>query len=183
MTRLLGFFCLLLIGSWSIAFAYALHGAMPFNPIKLPLESRVNMKVLLPEGFGFFTRDPRESRLLFYRRSDGGWQSASVGPAQKAAHAFGIERAVRAHGIEAGLLMEQLPDPSHWKSCADDAVSCLGSTGRAATVSNRSPLPTLCGDIAFVEQETMPWAWSARGAKVTMPSKVIRIIARCGARS
>jgi antimicrobial peptide system SdpA family protein len=180
--RTLGWYALLMAFFWSVVVVYALHAAMPFNPIKLPLEDRLNIRVLLPEGFGFFTRNPRESRLSFYRRSDRGWETASVGPSQKVTYAFGWVRAVRAQNIEAGLLLQELPRPSRWKRCQQDPITCLSSAPTSEAIANPSPAPTLCGEIAFVEQESLPWAWASRGAKVNMPSRVIRTTIRCEAR-
>lgn len=177
--RALGWYSIVVAGLWSIVFAYAMHAAMPFNPIKLPFENRVSVRMLLPEGFGFFTRSPREDRLLLFRRSDRGWQSASVGPSQKAAHAFGVVRAVRAQSIEAGLLMEGLGNPTRWKRCSEDPLACMARSASSADISNRSPDPTLCGTVGLAIQETMPWAWAARGAKVTMPSRIMVATVRC----
>lgn len=179
-TRILGWSGLAVGGVWSIVFAYALHTAMPFNPIKLPFENRISLRMLLPEGFGFFTRNPREDCILLFRRSDRGWQSASVGPAQQAAYAFGAVRAVRAQGIEAGLLIESLGAPSRWARCRERPEACLARTRSSATISNRSPAPTLCGMVGLALQETTPWAWAQRGAKPTMPSRVIVATVQCG---
>src|SRR5690606_6732348 len=76
--RRLGLLALGLLLGWSTVTVYALHGALPYNPVKLPFQDRFNIRLFLPEGWAFFTRDPREDRMLPYLRgAEAGWTRAS----------------------------------------------------------------------------------------------------------
>src|SRR5271166_3733887 len=76
----LGAFALVLACAGLAVSAYVVHVALPFNPIRLPFERWVYVTFWAPEGWGFFTRDPQEAALLFFKReTDGKWISAYVG--------------------------------------------------------------------------------------------------------
>ena len=60
---------------WVTISLYSLKFAIPNSAIKLPGDSRTIssfFKMVLPEGFGFFTRNPRETRFLLYKSTDKG---------------------------------------------------------------------------------------------------------------
>src|SRR5215218_8664142 len=104
--RTLGALTVMVWLSWACVAAYAVHTVFPFNPLHLPGAKTISARTWIPEGWGFFTRDPREERLLLFRRTEGGaWVSASLGPAARRANFFGMNRYFRAQGIEVGLLL------------------------------------------------------------------------------
>ena len=70
-----------LIAGGCVLSTYALHGAMPYNPIKLPFESEIGARYWIPQGWKFFTKSPHdENMLLFSQGEDGQWASANLGP-------------------------------------------------------------------------------------------------------
>jgi len=165
--------CIVVIG------LYAAHGSMPHNSLRLPEESVIRMALLLPEGWKFFTRDPEEPRLRPYSLQNGVWLDASRGPAAVPKYALGLNRLVRTQGVETALLLSAVPD-SAWTSCTQDPALCLLQVPATATIRNPSPLPSLCGAIAFAKQKPVPWAWSNRTPQVVMPSQVLRLEVQCG---
>ena len=170
---------LALLGLWSVLFAYAVHGGMPFNPVRLPFETQLRSLMWIPEGWAFFTRDPREERLLTMRReATGRWVTAARGPNALASHAFGLSRRPRATGIETGLLIAEIPSPS-WSDCKESVERCLERTAAVKVVRNPSPDPQLCGSLGFALQKPVPWAWSRSSRKITMPSRVARMEVTC----
>lgn len=180
-SRRLGLLALGLILGWTTLTVYALHAALPFNPIELPFEKHFNIKLLLPEGWAFFTRDPRDDRMLPYQRTpEGQWAWASDTPNFQWKNAFGINRAARAQGVELGLLMKDaatLPKVE----CKESPTACLERAPVAQTLRNTSPRPTYCGQVGLVFQRAVPWAWSRtnQGKPITMPSKVLRLDVEC----
>jgi antimicrobial peptide system SdpA family protein len=176
--RRLGLFGLALGLVWLAVCAYALHGALPYNPITLPFEARAHTQFWLPEGWAFFTRDPRSDLMLLFRKGSEGWVSASRGPNSALVNTFGLNRAARAQSVEAGLLLNSFPD-SVFKDCRDAVVACFERVAVAGSLKNTSPYPTLCGDVAIAMQRPVPWAWVASGHPVTMPSHVVRLDVAC----
>ncbi|HVG60573.1 MAG TPA: SdpA family antimicrobial peptide system protein [Hyalangium sp.] len=178
--RRLGLLALGLITGWSIVAAYALHSALPYNPIKLPFEDRVDVKLVLPEGWAFFTRDPRDERMMPFQRGEhGGWVAANKTPNFQPQNSFGIDRAARAQGVELGLLLDGVRGEERL-SCEEDPLVCL-ERAPVAQARNTSPRPSLCGQVGLVFQKAVPWAWarSSKDKKIIMPSKVMRMDIQC----
>lgn len=179
--RILSAALLGLAALWSTFGLYVVHAQLPTNALDLPFESELKtaMRVLVPEGWAFFTRNPREERFLpFRRRPDGTWSYAHAGPHAEARNAFGLNRASRAQGVEVGLLQGSIPAAA-WQACDDAIVSCLEQSTTVLELTNQSPNPTLCGAVALALQEPLPWAWAAAAAEETMPSKIVRLDLKC----
>jgi antimicrobial peptide system SdpA family protein len=169
----------LLLGAFLATLAvYAVHGSMPTNALPLPGEKAVQTIAWLPEGWKFFTRDPQEPQAFPFVRENGIWHQAwSTGGSPQ--YAFGLDRRGRAQGVEIGLLLGGAPR-SLFESCKEaDLSGCLQSAATQASVDNIIPNPTLCGDVAIVEQKPMPWAWASEGSKAVMPRQILRIFVRC----
>jgi len=175
-------FGLFAIATVSLAVAVALYvteAYMPQGAIALPFSTpaRALVHMVVPEGWAFFTRDPREERLFPYVQRDGHWVSVHAAPHAEPQHAFGLDRVSRAQGVELGMLFGSVPTPA-WTTCASrDLEACLSSAPTGLTIRNTSPDPTICGDAAIVRQEPLPWAW-AHTATV-MPIKFARMVVRC----
>jgi antimicrobial peptide system SdpA family protein len=176
--RQLGLFALALGGGWLIVFVYAVHAALPFNPIQLPFENEVQVRMWMPEGWAFFTKDPRGEVMFLFANRDGKWISALMGPNAKFSNVFGLNRASRIQGAEAGALANKFPK-SALRDCRDSPAVCLEHIATAGSIKNASPNPSLCGEIGIVLQEPLPWAWWASGHAVVMPSRILRINVSC----
>lgn len=176
--RRLGVFAVGIAGLWAVLALYVVHAALPYNPLRLPYAHALRTQVWAPEGWAFFTRNPREPRPFLYRLDGATWASASLGPHARASNAFGMNRRARAQGVELGLLLEGVPSRS-WKRCEEAPLGCLDAAPAAARVANRSPRPSLCGTIGVVRQAPVPWAWARAPKPVVMPSNVIRLEVSC----
>jgi len=172
----LGLLALVLAPAWGLLFVYALHGAMSFNPIQLVGERE--LRVFMPQGWAFFTRDAREEDLLPFARRRGAWASASIGPHARRSNLFGLSRTGRAQGIEAGLLLKEIPETA-WSPCRAAPADCFENLPSAGPFRNISPRPTLCGDLGLALQKPIPWAWSASRRKPLIPSRVVRLSVSC----
>lgn len=179
--RILGAALFGLAAIWSTFGLYVVHAHLPTNALDLPFESEIRtaLRVLVPEGWAFFTRNPREERFLpFLRRPDGTWSYAHAGPNAEARNTFGLNRAARAQGVEIGLLQGSIPAAA-WQPCDDAILACLQRSTTALELTNESPNPTLCGAVALALQEPLPWAWAAASSEETMPSKIVRLDVKC----
>ena len=165
--------------AWTVVGIYAVHAAMPYNPIKLPAEKAVDVRSWAPQGWKFFTRNPQEEGTTAFRASEaGGFAPVAQETYASASNLFGASRAARAHGVEIGTLLEQIPD-TQWTKCDDAPARCLERAKEVATVKNGSPHPTLCGSVGIALQKPVPWAWARASHPVTMPSRVARVVVQC----
>jgi antimicrobial peptide system SdpA family protein len=180
--QLLGFFTLMLLLGWVIFFTYAVHASLAPNSVHLPFSDSLRVKVFMPETWTFFTADSRAENILpFKRQSAGTWVSVSLAPNLQASSLFGIKRGIRAQRVEIISVLTKT-SPSELQDCAELPTPCLERLPVTDSVINPSPRPTVCGDIGFVIQKPVPWAWKASqtGAQqIIMPSRVIRMNVRC----
>lgn len=163
---------------WAVFAAYVVHGSLAVNAVQLPDEAGIGARLWSPEGWKFFTRNPREDwNIVFKQKAPGVWESPLRGPNASLSNVFGLSRVPRAQGIELGLLLYHLPK-QFWHPCPGDVAKCLTPLPSYA-VKNRSPDPTLCGTIGVVLQRQVPWAWAGLKDPRTMPSRVGRLEVTC----
>lgn len=177
----LGLVALVLIAAWSTLAIHAVHAVLPNNPIKLPLAEVFDIRLILPEGWAFFTRDPRDPEAVVYLRGeDGQWRISPDVPRFHLSNAFGLDRYIRAHGVEMGLVMEEAQKAVR-SDCEKEPQECLEKATAALTVNNPSPRPQLCGQVGIVLRKPVPWAWSRSHQQkpISMPSKVLRLEVQC----
>lgn len=165
---------------WTLLAVYTVHSQLPPNALELPLESeiRFSLRSLAPQGWAFFTKDPREHRTFALIRSHDGWRLALVGPHAEARNLFGLDRRSRAQGVEIGLLQGQVTRDA-WSPCAGRPEECLEQIAAATSLRNPSPEPSLCGTVGLVRKEPVPWAWAGVRHTVSMPGLVLRLHVQC----
>jgi antimicrobial peptide system SdpA family protein len=167
---------------WSVPTAYVAHNALPHNPLKLPYARELSdiLTTATPQGWRFFTRDPREPKAHLYANAGGRWASAALGPTARPIHAFGLNRRARAQGMEYAWLVTHAR-ASDWSDCDGEVTRCLDEAAAAvANIESRVPHPTLCGRIGIARQPAVPWAWRANRASLQMPAQVIVFDVDCG---
>lgn len=171
---------LLIIGFWVVISAYAIHVELPATAVDLPFESQLKLpiKMILPEGWEFFTKNPRDADPVAYRQlRPGVWGLVRPELSGGAEYAFGFNRRPRAMRLEAGLFVVTIP-PAWWRPCSASPNSCLSVAPEHRGFRNRVRNPTLCGAVGFIEAPPVPWAWALAG-NVTMPSRVVRLWIQC----
>jgi antimicrobial peptide system SdpA family protein len=179
--RRLGLAAATLLAGCTLLIAYVVHQQMPTSAFTLPGEERLRTATvtLLPEGWAFFTRTPREPDLLpFTRTADGTWARALLAPHAEARNGFGLDRASRAQGVEMGLLRGAVREQD-FHDCNESVEACLARLRAGAEVRNQSPAPTLCGPVGLALRAPVPWAWTRDGSTTAMPSRVVRLEVRC----
>lgn len=158
----------------------SLHAALPTNPVtSLFAEDRLAVRSVLPQGWAFFTRSPREERTLPFLRDEGGvWHEIHTATHAEPRHAFGLNRRSRAQGVEVGLLLGEV-SAAQWHDCGGPVAGCLDEAEVVARLRNPSPAPSVCGDVALVRREPLPWAWSQDDTVENMPALVARLEVSC----
>lgn len=139
----------------------AAAGAAGFTLLELPLVDATEARLLLPEGWAFFTRNPREPWLHFYTFDEGQHEYVEITapPLADVRNAFGLRRGTRRQGVESGLVMAALSEDS-WTPCSLPEIKrCLSETKPVLTMENPSPMPSLCGEIGVVSYSAVPFAW------------------------
>jgi antimicrobial peptide system SdpA family protein len=137
------------------------------------------MIAVFPQGWAFFTRDPREPVDEAYR--PGERLVPILYPNSSARNLFGFSRRARAQNVEMAALLLEVP-ASAWKECRAPLRRCLEvAPGCAVAVANVSVTRQICGPVVVERQPPVPWAWGRSTGRIHMPSKVVRLEVACPA--
>ena len=132
----------------------------------------------MPEGWGLFTRSPREDLLRIFRFEDGAWRSACFTNSSYR-NMFGLSRRARVVSVELSDLAGRVPRVK-WSDCRGALEECLPDRARTVAVKNRGTGRYLCGEFVIESRPPIPWAWSKSRHRIHMPGRVVRIYSDCG---
>jgi len=177
--RFLGLAAIGASGVWLLFFAYSIHASLPFNPIDLPMEKELALRIFAPQGWKFFTRNPREESISTYAKDkNGNWSPAMIGRNSSRITYFGLARTARAQGVEVGLIVASAK-ADQWVPCKERLDLCFEKLPTVRPAVNVTPGATVCGEIICVKQQPVPWAWGRSKDKITMPVKCLRVNVSC----
>jgi len=164
---------------WALAIVVLLSSAAGESPVEPGLATRRIQLSLVPEGWAFFTRDPREPRAVVYQLAASRLIQLTF-PNTSRRNLFGLSRAARAFDAELQALLTPVL-ASTWADCRGDPAVCVSaSTSRPLELTNWSTTRYICGDVVVVRSAPIPWAWRRSRDRIHMDSKVLRLRADCG---
>lgn len=167
----------LLAVSWGLVIMFLFSAAFD-APFRLSRESKLRLFTLTPEGWAFFTKNPRLPHPRLYKLDGSRW--VFVDPHNAAAgNVFGMSRRARKLDIELAAAMGVVK-PSEWQRIrATHAVLAANTAGLAEVVlRNTAPHPVLCGRFLVEERPPVPWAWRGSVRK-EMPGRAVKLRAVC----
>lgn len=139
-----------------------------------------SVQSLVPQGWGFFTRNPREASMIPYVYDGTTWVNANRGPNAQLRYLLGLNRESRLTEFDIVQLLQQSATVTTWTPCAEPEVdSCVASATAAGVV----PVVTygyqlrLCGDVLIIRQEPIPLAYAGLGYRP--PMEAIRFHVTC----
>lgn len=150
-----------------------------FNPVQDGFVRRMVFAVV-PQGWSFFTRSPREAQTIIYEVKNNtlvlvDHRHTSI------KHLIGLNRRASVVMSEMQIVRSQLPDSIF---ITTDWNYQSGTIGKfpdkpAMEVPNKLYNPILCGEFVLVFQQPVPWAWSESLSTINMPAKAARITITC----
>ena len=155
--------------------------SIPFNPMSFSRTTGFRAKLLLPEAWNFFTRDPREERVYIYRIDhNGSALPIAEWPNNNLHNFFGIKRTARAIGTDYGMILSKIADSLWLQSDEKDLRK------NAAAYKSFSPHFTafypddinrakhfLYGNFLFIRKQIKPWSWYRLNVASDAPLKYI----------
>jgi antimicrobial peptide system SdpA family protein len=140
----------------------AINSSLPAAVLALPQTARSIVASLMPQGWAFFTKDPRSPNITLFVRGGNGAEWTQAGRTYVSNRAWwGWNRLEKVEAQHLGGMAVLIP-VRNWVRCADSNSDCL----RAANVFRMPPnehtsaLELSCGtEIGFVSREPWPWAW------------------------
>jgi antimicrobial peptide system SdpA family protein len=164
----LTFFRLSVIGIWLVILYFVTIAAVPNNPLSPSKLFTLRAKMLLPEAWNFFTRDPREEKVFIYSiDSLGRSNPIESWPNNSLNNLLGIRRTARAVGTDYGMILSKVPD-SMWETSKEKSILTSPLTanqrdkGFVTRYPNDSSKHILTGEYLFIKKAIIPWSWYRR---------------------
>lgn len=156
---------------------YSVHASLPSNALHLPFADVVDIKTLLPQGWGYFSGDARQPVATAYLRDDGGWRRLDAPHQGAPALLLGLDRSGRLPEKEIGYAEAAAKRAP--VECRDADLACLADLPEMGEGENPVVDPQLCGDVAVVRRDPLPWAWADSAERDRMPATVVRVELSC----
>jgi antimicrobial peptide system SdpA family protein len=172
-TRWLGTLFLVLVVGWSLVLLSILAASLPFSPLSVSRRFKDQIVTFMPEGWGFFTRNPREEHTVLYQHQGDAWILRTL---PNANGYLGASRSMRSQAGELALLLKTV-SPKAWRQTTGSIASCPMDS--AVTIINVYDHPTLCGQYRVRVQDPVPWAWSRLQTLDQRKYKFLNITVRC----
>lgn len=145
------------------------------NPIEITNEVDSRVFNFIPQGWAFFTRNPREAQISIYKIENGSILKPYPQRHSSFINLFGLKRTSSKILTELQLIKLKTSDSLYsdmkWNYQVDK-YSKLPT--KSFEYKNEIFDPILLGNFIVVYQKPVPWAWSKSIKKIKMPSKVIR---------
>lgn len=177
------YLALLIWGAWVAAGVLPSHVVVQGAPTQVSASARV----LFPQGWSFFTRDP--TGPFFYGDvADGTFTIAQDGVSESLRRGggrshLGWDRAPRVNQ-EWMANVAKLIGTEDWAACGNSLEECFAQSRQGGTVTVVQA-PTLgniyCGTMVMVRHTPTPWAW-AKIAADTLRLEAARVEVSCDAR-
>jgi antimicrobial peptide system SdpA family protein len=145
--------------------------------IRISKKSRIRSTVFMPEGWAFFTKNPREENFVLYTKEADGWNLKTI-RAGSYKNIFGLNRGIRMANQELGMLLMNLSNP-RWVDMkgriTDPSNAVLLDTLPATSVISNSHYPIFKGDYILQRVTHVPWVWYSSNPDLVMDSKISKI--------
>ncbi|MFH6993129.1 SdpA family antimicrobial peptide system protein [Flavobacterium sp. FlaQc-48] len=161
----------LIVGFWIIFLSYIFEASIPI-PSNETFKRKATFFNIIPQGWGFFTRDPRENEIWTYQILN----NTAIKVTQTNGNLnnfYGASRKNRLISIELGLLVSQI-HTSSWINMKGGKL-ILDKKIHTDTILNSLNPCNIKGNLFIVEQERVPWAWSKNLHTIVMPYKYAKV--------
>lgn len=143
------------------------------NPVRLSYTSVQELYSVFPQGWAFFTRNPKEEVLQLYQLDQGKLLLVNNSTSLSFKDFFGFKRRTRKVSAELAEIIKKVPVKS-WKEYRGREVSeVLKSLMLSDTVPNVFEEKLLTGEYIVYRSKRVPWAWSKSSVK--LPYRAVKI--------
>jgi len=158
--KLIGLF-LGLIFSWGLLIINVISVTLPNNPFRLIFGNSKIYTALVPEGWGFFTKNPRDPVVFTFIWENGKWVRYEKENNSSMANLAGLKRDARYNGVVFESFFKQL-QPKDWSAHQNvDVNGVINQPLKPKVVKLATDYPDFCGkSLLFVQTKVIPWAWS-----------------------
>lgn len=158
----------LLVFSW-LTFFYIIAMANNDNSTVFSFGLRKNINLLFPQGWGFFTKDPKEIMVDAYIVENGKLRLITELNTSKN-NFFGLSRSNRFVGFELSLLLGHIPREA-WKNEVGEFEFCLSDSIFEVNSLNVELKNFALGKSFFIHQyKPIPFQWASLNQEKFRPS-------------
>lgn len=165
---------------WGFILIFLVSSLAPYNTTSLNFLSKratSTLREFLPEGFGYFTRNPMEEFPLVYRL-EGDSLILLTRSNSSPSNLFGILRTQRSTFGEMGMIMQEISEET-WTKCGSSLVDCVKNKKYIVVeLSNNKINANVCGTFFVCTKKPIPWAWR-KSFKGEMPLRFVEIVVNC----
>lgn len=135
------------------------------------LKKQIN--TIFPEGWGFFTKSPRDQMLDVYRINNDSLEYISMSTHSKRS-LFGLSRSPRIIGYESSMMINEIPIEK-WKN--DISANFLNHIKDTAFIIKRKEHFKYFkeGEYLFNIYRQIPYAWSNNNQERNNPIRIVKI--------
>lgn len=156
--------------------------SLGFNTIKLSNSLHSIAYTISPQGWGFFTRNPREPLVDFYRVDINNLNLNKVTIKNASIeNQWGFSRMMRVSSSEIGYIKDQIPE-HEWMSVTEfnrEYINVLLSNSYPYKINNDFTWPIFCGMFLMTKTDRIPWAWSKHRGSIKMPKRIALVEVIC----
>ncbi|MBT8317779.1 MAG: SdpA family antimicrobial peptide system protein [Lutibacter sp.] len=155
---------------WSAILINIFMASFPIPSNKSFLNKTIIFSVI-PQGWGFFTRNPREELITVYKSHND--SLVKITEQNSSLSSFlGISRKSRLHNIELGTILSKI-DENMWVKGKPNELKF--DNIKYDTIMSSFYPKNMIGEYFIVKQERIPWAWSKNHKNLVMPYNYARI--------
>lgn len=126
---------------------------------------------LSPQGWGFFTKSPREEMTDMYRVENGKAYKCLFENAHYT-NLFGLSRKARKLGMEVAIIEEEIPDSSWVKT---EGIANFEIPQQTIAIHGKYLHYFNTGEYVLVKRSIIPWAWYNTANPNKVPCKVAKV--------
>lgn len=146
---------------WSVVFYLIFISHVDYSPVKISKKQTREIFNLTPQGWSFFTKNPRYNRLQIYRIEDNTLSDRVTFQNFSNQNLFGLRRQNRQILNEAfSSLKSIISIDSLWYSTKEEKFKLVQKIKNYYAMDKNYKEPLLCGQFLFEMYEPVPWAWS-----------------------
>ncbi|MDM5336501.1 SdpA family antimicrobial peptide system protein [Fictibacillus enclensis] len=161
---------------WGSLFTSSILSGLGTTPLPISKDTKIMFASILPQGWGFFSKSPRDSLLGMHTANA---ESLDVlFPTMRMENALGLYRKGRSQGVEMGALSMQI-SKKDWKKCKNNSLEECESLAKKITLNNKAPSPLLCGEYFFTKEEIVPWSYFKYSDSGTEIKEIVRADVKC----
>jgi antimicrobial peptide system SdpA family protein len=153
--------------------------SMKENPITLTSNFDNQIFTFLPQGWAFFTRNPREAQISIYEIKNGKLYDINQ-KHSSASNIFGLKRNASKILSELQIAILKIKKEEfvnlNWNYQSKIYDKIPQKIHYSKNILNS---PLLCKEYLIIFQKPVPWAWSKSIEKIKMEAKGIRIKFQC----